>query len=99
MICLRRDSKSVQQLKPGTGSPSGTGVRVEIWNIGLAKVLSADVLRELNHSEENIKPFYNHLEDKMQQLQDEIARGKPLRPEPAAGEESCGYATFSESFL
>jgi hypothetical protein len=48
---------------------------VEIWNIGLAKVLSADVLRELNHSEENVKPFYEHLETKMQQLQDEIAQG------------------------
>jgi hypothetical protein len=37
--------------------------------------LSFDVLRELDHSEEKVKLFYNHLDDKMQQLQDEIAQG------------------------
>ncbi|HTX06679.1 MAG TPA: hypothetical protein VMD06_12715 [Steroidobacteraceae bacterium] len=48
---------------------------VEGWNIGLARVLSADVLRQLDVSEEKVKPFYQHLEKKMQQLQDEIASG------------------------
>ena len=48
---------------------------VEIWNIGLAKVLSADVVRKLDHREERLMPFYQHLEEKMQQLQDEIAQG------------------------
>ena len=41
----------------------------------LAKSISAEVLRDLDHREEKVKPFYNHLEDKMQQLQDEIAQG------------------------
>ncbi len=48
---------------------------VEIWNIGIAKVLSADVIRSLDHREEKLMPFYQHLEERMQQLQDEIAQG------------------------
>ena len=48
---------------------------VEIWNIGLAKAVSAEILRQLDHREEKAKPFYEHLESRMQQLQDEIARG------------------------
>jgi hypothetical protein len=48
---------------------------VEIWNMWLAKSLSDDVPTKLGHSEEKVKPLYKHLEDKMQQLQDEIARG------------------------
>jgi hypothetical protein len=48
---------------------------VEIWNLALAQSLPADVLHRLEHSEEKVKPFYKYLEDKMQQLQDEISRG------------------------
>jgi len=48
---------------------------LEIWNIWLAKALSAEVLRELDHREEKVQPFYENLEQKMQQLQNEIARG------------------------
>jgi hypothetical protein len=48
---------------------------VEIWNIWVAKVLSADVLRELDHREAKNYPFYEYLESKLQQLQDEIAQG------------------------
>ena len=48
---------------------------VEIWNIGLAKAVSADVIRKLDHREQKNYPFYEYLETKMQELQDEIARG------------------------
>lgn len=48
---------------------------VEIWNMWLAESLSHDVPKTLGHAEENVKPFYEHIEAKMQQLQDEIARG------------------------
>lgn len=48
---------------------------VEIWNRWLADSLPAEVLEKLGHTEEKVKPFYEHLESKMQQLQDEIARG------------------------
>jgi RHS repeat-associated protein len=48
---------------------------VEIWNIHLAEAISGEAISELDHREEKVKPFYEHLEQKMQQLQDEIARG------------------------
>lgn len=48
---------------------------VEIWNRWLADSLPTEVLEKLEHTEEKVKPFYEHLESKMQQLQDEIARG------------------------
>lgn len=48
---------------------------VEIWNRWLAESLPAEVLEKLGHREENVHPFYDHLESKMQHLQDEIARG------------------------
>ncbi len=48
---------------------------VGIWNMWLANSISQDVPTKLDHTEENVKPFYKHIEDKLQQLQDEIARG------------------------
>jgi hypothetical protein len=48
---------------------------VEIWNMWLAESLEPDVPGKLGHAEENVKPFYAHLEATMQALQDEIARG------------------------
>ena len=39
---------------------------VEIWNIGLAKAVSADVIRKLDHREQKNYPFYEYLETKMQ---------------------------------
>ena len=48
---------------------------VEVWNMWLAESISAEVVKAIDHREENVKPFYEHLERKMQQLQDEIARG------------------------
>lgn len=48
---------------------------VEIWNRSLAGALPSQVLTILAHSEEKVRPFYDHLESTMQQLQDEIAKG------------------------
>ena len=48
---------------------------VEIWNRYLAESLPPEVLRKLEHGEEKILLFYEHLESKMQQLQNEISRG------------------------
>jgi hypothetical protein len=45
---------------------------VEIWNRWLSDSLPGEVVRELNHSEAKVVPFYNHLEKKMQKLQDEL---------------------------
>lgn len=52
---------------------------VEIWNRWLAESLPAAVLEKLGHREENVHPFYEHLESKMEQLQCEIARGGTRR--------------------
>jgi len=41
----------------------------------LPEAISGEAIRELDHREEQVKPFYEHLEQEMQQLQDEIARG------------------------
>ena len=43
--------------------------------MSLAESLSYGALKQLNHGEENVKPFYGHIETKRQQLQEEIARG------------------------
>jgi hypothetical protein len=48
---------------------------VEVWNRWLAKSVPAEVVEKLGHTEERVKPFYHHLESRMQELQDEIARG------------------------
>ena len=48
---------------------------VEVWNMHLAESISGEVIRDLGHGEDKVKPFYEHLEQKMQQLQDEIAQG------------------------
>ncbi len=48
---------------------------VEIWNMSLAKAISGEAIRKLGHSEERVKPFYEHLEQRMQQLQDQLVRG------------------------
>jgi hypothetical protein len=48
---------------------------VEVWNRWLSDSLPPEVLDKLAHTEDRVKPFYEHLELKMQQVQDEIARG------------------------
>jgi len=52
---------------------------VEIWNRTLADALPAEVIHKLQHREAKLREFYDHLETKMQRLQDEIARGG-IRP-------------------
>ncbi|MCB1809678.1 MAG: hypothetical protein KDJ99_32280 [Candidatus Competibacteraceae bacterium] len=45
---------------------------VEIWERYLAEALPPDVIRKLEHTEENVKPFYEHIETKLTNLQEEI---------------------------
>jgi hypothetical protein len=48
---------------------------VEIWNRWLGESLPVEVLEKLEHGEEGVKPFYEHLESKMESLQMEVSRG------------------------
>jgi hypothetical protein len=48
---------------------------VEIWDRSLADSLPREVHEKLDHREENLHAFYEHLESKMEELQGEIARG------------------------
>jgi len=48
---------------------------VEIWNRWLSSSLPASVLKRLNHKEAHLKPFYEHLEEKLNQLQGVLKRG------------------------
>lgn len=45
---------------------------VEIWERYLAEALPGDVIQKLEHTEENVLPFYEHVEQKLSILQDEI---------------------------
>jgi len=45
---------------------------VEIWERYLAEALPGDVIRKLGHSEDNVLPFYDHVERKLSALQEEI---------------------------
>jgi len=45
---------------------------VEIWERYLAEALPREVLRKLEHSEENVLPFYEHVEQKLSALQKDI---------------------------
>ncbi|HMV16309.1 MAG TPA: hypothetical protein PLD21_09405 [Rhodocyclaceae bacterium] len=45
---------------------------VEIWERYLAEALPDGVLRKLGHTEENVLPFYEHVESKLSALQEEI---------------------------
>lgn len=47
---------------------------VEVWNRWLSDSLPREVWAKLDHSEERVKPFYEHLNRKMQELQDEAAQ-------------------------
>jgi hypothetical protein len=48
---------------------------VEVWNMWVAKSLPPDAPKKLDHREEKVKPFYDHLHAMVGHLQDEIARG------------------------
>lgn len=45
---------------------------VEIWERYLAEALPGDVILKLGHTEENVLPFYEHVERKLSALQKEI---------------------------
>ena len=45
---------------------------VEIWERYLAESLPRGVIRKLGHTEENVLPFYEHIERKLSALQEEI---------------------------
>ena len=45
---------------------------VEIWERYLAEALPGEVLTKLGHAEENVLPFYEHIENKLSTLQTEI---------------------------
>lgn len=45
---------------------------VEIWERYLAEALPGDVIPKFGHTEENVKPFYEHIESKLTTLQKEI---------------------------
>ncbi|MBK5260320.1 MAG: hypothetical protein JJE51_12055 [Thermoanaerobaculia bacterium] len=45
---------------------------VEIWNRSLADALPGEVVEKLGHSEDRVKPFYDHLESRVTTLQQEI---------------------------
>lgn len=47
---------------------------VEIWNRSLAESLPGEVVELLGHDEEKVKPFYNHLEERVTELQLEILK-------------------------
>ena len=45
---------------------------IEIWERYLSEALPGDVIRKLGHSENNVLPFYEHVEQKLSALQEEI---------------------------
>lgn len=48
---------------------------VELWNRWLADSVPAEVIRRLDHSEDKVKPFYDHLDGKVDSLQRQITKG------------------------
>ncbi len=49
---------------------------IEIWNRSLAKSLPREVLQRIGHSEEKLFPFYEHLQDKHDELRGKLASGE-----------------------
>jgi len=45
---------------------------VEIWERFLAEALPGEVIKKLGHTEENLRPFYEHMEQKLSALQAEV---------------------------
>jgi len=48
---------------------------VELWERWLAKAVPAEVVQRLGHSEESLRPFYEHLEKKHDELRGRLSRG------------------------
>lgn len=49
---------------------------VEVWDRLLANSIPGEVMERLGHSEENLNPFYRHLEQRHDELRGKIARGR-----------------------
>jgi hypothetical protein len=49
---------------------------IEIWDRWTANALPAEVADELDHSEETLHPFYDHLEQRHNDLRGKLAQGK-----------------------
>ena len=45
---------------------------IEIWERFLAETLPGEVIKKLDHNEEKLHPFYEHLEKKLSELQAEV---------------------------
>jgi len=48
---------------------------VELWDRWLAKSIPAEVIQSLEHSEENLKAFYDHLQERHDALRAKLERG------------------------
>lgn len=49
---------------------------IELWDRWLAKSIPAEVIERLGHSEDNLKPFYDHLRQRHDGLRAKIEQGK-----------------------
>lgn len=49
---------------------------VELWDRWLAKSIPAEVIERVGHSEENLNPFYEHLQQRHDDLRTKIKQGK-----------------------
>ena len=49
---------------------------VEVWNRFLAKSLPVEVVQAINHGEESLKPFYEHLQNKHDELRKKLENVK-----------------------
>lgn len=49
---------------------------VELWNRWLIDSIPREVIQRLDHREDKVKLFYDHLEAKIVELQEQIAKGK-----------------------
>jgi hypothetical protein len=48
---------------------------VELWDRWMAKSIPGEVLQRIGHTEDNLKPFYEHLRQKHDALRTEIEKG------------------------
>ena len=48
---------------------------VELWERWLAKTLPPEVIQALEHDEESLHPFYDHLQKKHDELREQLKRG------------------------
>lgn len=49
---------------------------IELWDRWVAKSIPGEVIEHLGHSEDNLKPFYEHLQRRHDDLRAKIERGK-----------------------